>query len=49
VTTLWTGPKPLTLVFAYGPVLEDGRPSAFTADLLRDAVRTIASVQPDRR
>ena len=49
VTTLWTGPRPLTLVFAYGPVLADGQPSAFTAELLRTAVRTLSPAQSGQR
>ncbi|AMY10067.1 hypothetical protein LuPra_03295 [Luteitalea pratensis] len=48
VTTLWTGPKPLTLVFAYGPVLANGQPSPFTAELLRTAVRTLSPAQSER-
>lgn len=42
LTSLWTGPRPLLLVFAYGDVLTDGRPSPFTADLLRAAVARLA-------
>lgn len=41
LTSLWTGRRPLTLVFVYGPVLADGVPTPFAADLLRAAVRGV--------
>lgn len=38
VTALWTGRRPLTLVFAYGDVLRGEQPSPEVAQLLRDSV-----------
>lgn len=37
-TSLWTGRRPLTLVFAYGDVLKNGEPSTVVGTLLRDSV-----------
>lgn len=34
VTSLWTGRRPLTLVFAYGDVLEGGAPTKLAGELL---------------
>lgn len=43
VTSVWAARRPLTLVFAYGPVLENGRPVPVVADLLRTAVQGLQS------
>lgn len=41
VTSLWTGRQPLTLVLAYGDVLQDGRPTAFASAVLTKVVQAI--------
>jgi len=48
VTTLWTGPRPLTLIFAYGAVLANGQPSSSTAELLRRTAQQLAAAAPGR-
>jgi hypothetical protein len=40
-TSLWTGRRPLTLVFVYGPVLDRGQPTATAARLLPAAVERL--------
>lgn len=47
-STLWTGQRPITLVFAYGHVLADGEPSPFTTELLRTAVQQLAPASSGR-
>ena len=41
ITALWTGRRPLTLVFAYGDVVRDGQPSPLAAQLLLSAVKQL--------
>ena len=43
VTSVWAARRPLTLVFAYGPVLENGHPVPVVAELLRTAVQGLQS------
>jgi hypothetical protein len=46
LTSVWSARRPLTLVFAYGRILADGKPLPVVADLLRAAVRGMQS--PDQ-
>ncbi len=43
--TLWTGRRPLTLLFAYGDVLVNGQPTPFVNDLLRAAAAALGTSQ----
>ena len=43
LTSLWTGPRPLTLVFAYGAVLQDGQPTPFVTEVLRSSVQRLSA------
>ena len=43
LTSLWTGPRPLTLVFIYGAVLTDGQPTRFATVALRSSALRLSS------
>ena len=43
LTSLWTGPRPLTLVFVYGAVLNDGQPTRFATEVLRHSALRLSS------
>ena len=43
LTSLWTGPRPLTLVFVYGAVLNDGQPTRFATEALRHSALRLSS------
>ena len=49
LTSLWTGRRPITLVFAYGnDVLERGQPTPFVVELLRTSVRQLSPAAAGR-